>query len=172
MKTIRKKIIILVSLASALFLIILFLVILPLTKRITNENKNIYDNRVALEIANQQKSDTATTQKNYDKIIKDLDELDKIFIKDKTALQFIDALEKTADAAGVTQEINLSDKKEMVGSFKKVPISLTITGDYRNIIKYLSQLETLDYYISFNLLNFSSLQNETVLRVDGTTYWK
>lgn len=172
MKTIRKKIIILVSISSALFIIILILIIFPLRQGIINKSNQIYDNRVALELANRQKLDTTTTQKNYDKILKDLDELDKVFVKEKTTLQFIDTLEKTADSTGVTQEINLSDQKETLDSIKKVPISLSITGDYRNLLKYLSKLDSLDYYLNFNLINLSALNDKTILKIEGTTYWE
>lgn len=117
------------------------------------------------------------------KVEPQLEKLKKIFVKKDQELEFINEMEKTAQDSGLEQKINLSSEEENLGiGYKKIPIQLLTSGDFSSQIKYLSALESLDYYINLKTLEISSAgtiikedgskEDQTQMQIIANTYWQ
>ena len=73
-------------------------------------------------------------------------------------MEFISGLEKLAKNNALVQKIQISsampgDKDRLA---QKKNISISLSGDYVNVVKYLEELEKSDYYVIINSLVISS----------------
>jgi Tfp pilus assembly protein PilO len=114
-----------------------------------------------------------------------LEELRKIFVKKEKALDFINELEKIAQNNKLEQKIDLSpNEKDINGVCKEIPIQLLTGGNFSDQIKYLSDLEVLDYYISIQTIEMSlngaqntknneaEKNNRVNMQILANTYWQ
>jgi len=148
--------------AAILFITSIFiylLIINPTIKDIRVFNDRIQIERVSLE-------NKYTSRRNIKNIIADLkyvtDKLtplfEKIIIKKGSEVEFISGLEKLAKNNALVQKIQISsampgDKDRLA---QKKNISISLSGDYVNVVKYLEELEKSDYYVIINSLVISS----------------
>mgnify|MGYP000893397972 CR=1 FL=1 len=89
----------------------------------------------------------------------------------------------------IKQKLNIDlNNPEKGGEFNKIPISIDASGNFKNLMDYLANIESLSYYINIqnislsknsldNLSNKSVLlgqasQNQMELKISGYTYWK
>jgi len=89
-----------------------------------------------------------------------LDIFEKIFINSNRELEFITTLEGIANENNIAQKINLDlslAQNEQI--YKKIPLDLNLRGEFKNLIEYLTDLESLNYYLNINLLEFSTTQS-------------
>jgi len=105
-------------------------------------------------------------------------ELDKIFIKKSEAIDFITSLEKIAEDTNVDQKINLSNiEKNEKEICNKTPLQLTTIGSFANQMKYLTKLESSNYYINIKSLEITQAPSETEginninMLIFSNTYW-
>ncbi|NQU77765.1 hypothetical protein HQ544_03655 [Candidatus Falkowbacteria bacterium] len=107
------------------------------------------------------------TQKQYEKVKPQVADLEKIFIAKEKKLDIITALEGIAAKNRLDQKIELKEEKieknEKVKEqavnkkYETLNLSIKITGTYPDLIKYLTDLEALDYYI--NIKDFRILSS-------------
>jgi len=115
-------------------------------------------------------------KKNLESIEPKLGFIDKTFINQTRALEFITNLEQIADKNNASQTINLLlENSTKNGDFIKTPLSLKVVGDYDNILTYLNNLDSSSYYINVNDLiikrDDENLKN-IVMTINADTYWK
>lgn len=73
-------------------------------------------------------------------------------------LDFVRALEAAADTTGVSQDIRLEtvNQKEISGWEKEVPLNLTFTGTYPQIIRHIAEIESLPYAVTVQNVTVNS----------------
>lgn len=173
----NKKTIIWFGATAVVLVAIILLLIIPLIKSVNSMTKDHYDKRVKLAILQKQSSNIAAMKSDYSKIQDDIKKISQVFILKKETLTFISTLENMAAQNNVTQKIQLegikiSDLEQETKEVKQLPIQLTLSGDFNNLVKYLNQLESLTYYINFNKLNFTGSGASVNLTISGLTYWQ
>jgi Tfp pilus assembly protein PilO len=123
--------------------------------------QNIENQRVDLEIKYIRGQSLKKLTKNIRTIEPQMDKLGSIFIKEGEELNFITTLENLANANNIDQKINLEiDKKTIIKGLKKIPVKISSSGSFKNILNYLSGLEKLDYYINIGSISLSSSQQK------------
>lgn len=155
----QKKLIIINALLLLLVGTIVFFIIIPSVREIKNMRDDIERERIDLEDKYIKGQSLKKLSDNLNIIEPQLDKLDRVFINQNRELEFITTLESAASANGVAQKINLevasgADR----GIFKKIPLQLFTQGPFLKQMKYLSDLESLNYYINVYSLELSAAQ--------------
>lgn len=172
----KKTLIWIGSTALVLIAIAAFLLI-PFIQDISGLTKQNYDKRVRLAIVKKQSSNISVMKRDYNKIQDDIKKISQVFIPKKETINFITNLENMAAQDNLTQKIQLqgikiSDLEQTTTEVKELPLQLTLSGDFNSIMKYLNQIEALNYYINFSKLNFTGSGTSVNLTISGLTYWQ
>lgn len=143
---------------SSILTIVVF-AIWPNISRIKKLNHAIYEQRVRLEKLYVQGQLLRTTREELERVTPQLEILNNLFILKDGELEFITALEKIASQNKLEQkiELNLSQEKELEANYKAIPIRLVLKGDFLNTLKYLAEIERMDFYLNLGSLHLESL---------------
>lgn len=175
-----KNKIILSIVSAALFIVgISYFIILPTIKNIQKMESDVDAIRLDLEKKYIKGQSLNKLSNNLKKTELKLDNLDTIFINHNRALEFITTLEEVAVNNNITQKINLmTDKALAENQYKKIPLQIMITGNYANVLQYIIDLETLNYYININNIDMSKINGgetqagQVSVQIAANTYWK
>ncbi len=159
MDSLRKKVVFLSIYGFLLAGIILFFV-RPLVFNILEMTREINQKEKILKQKHTLGKDIA---KNLNKLreIKNSSYTCSAFVVSGEELEFIESLEKIADKCSLKQNIDIGeiiDKKKT----KKLPVTVTLEGNFTNLLKYLVFLEKEKYYVNiYSLALSSSFYSET-----------
>lgn len=171
----EKKTIIILTIFFISTLLVLFGIMMPTIYYIRNLNEETIQLREYLE----KKYENTRAIRSSKKMIDEMNSIvvkypDYLFFKGDE-LQLITTLENLAAANKITQKIDSSNLDSIKGD--SVNISLSLTGDFENILKYLTALEKEKYFFVVSILRISSaytLQNNdpkaTVVNLDLILY--
>ena len=149
-----------------------FVVISPAIIKIKSYNFDIHDKRVTLKILQKQKEQTDLLERDYKKTQEDTKKISQVFIFRERTLDFISLIENIASEYQISQEISLEELGKSSGDIQKLTLQLNLKGDFINLIKYINKVETLDYYVDINSLNFSRQEGGVSSNIVSSTYWK
>lgn len=182
--TLRKKIIITSIISPAIVLGIIFYIVMPTINDIIEMRNNINSQRMDLEKKYQKGQSLKQLNENINIIEPQLEKLNSLFIKPDEVLEFITTLENAANKNNIDQKINLDLSMGVdENDYKKTPVQIAAGGSFRDQLKYLSALESLNYYVnikSFTITTASpkvqaeSQANEDMVNFNffADTYWK
>lgn len=121
---------------------------------------------------------------NIKRIIQDLEtieepakRLDDIFIDRGKEIAFINDLELIASRHGIGMEIS-SDfiGSEIAVGITQVEIQMILTGNYIQILSFMSELESLNSYFNLKTVTFSKNKkvgnSSVIVQLVGNTYFK
>ena len=137
--------------------IIICLIIIPTINNIKELRVNIVTQKIDLEKKIAKEKNMNILSEKLNKIEPQLEKFDKIFINQNRELEFITTLEEVANNNHVRQKISLDPllgQSEQI--YKKIPLGLNIQGKFYNLVKYLTNLETLNYYINIKSLEITT----------------
>lgn len=180
----RKK----MALSAAVFLAvigaIIYFVVAPTVKDIKKMRDEIQAQKIDLENKYLKSKNLKKLSKNLNKIESQLEELDKAFINQNRALEFITTMEEIAGGEGVAQKINLLSPQNLKENqlYKKIPLQIAAEGGFGGEVRYLAGLEKLSYYINIRSLELAAASNSpgqeektganVNMLVTADTYWK
>lgn len=158
----KRKIYFIIS-TFLLLVLVIFLIIKPAASEIKSITVSVRTQKEKLEKLYVAGQLLKTTQEQYQKIESQISEVSKIFITQGQELEFITRLEEIALKNNLIQKIDLQEpiieenqtKDQKDRQYETLPLRLNISGNYPNLLKYLTNLESLDYYI--NIENFRIL---------------
>ena len=175
---IKKPWFIIVTIVLALVAIIAFVVV-PAIQDIQQLNKQIVEQRAQLESRYEKRLTIKNSIKNFNNLSPQIPGLlSSIFVNSGNEIEFITALESLADKNNLTQSINFDTKngETSLENKRRVPVDITITGDYVNILKYISDTERLNFYFIIDHISSSAKFGDSsgIVRtmLKGHTYWK
>lgn len=154
-----KKIVLLVIGLTALATLILFFIIIPTIRNIKQIADDTYDLRVFLEKQNERALAAKVTQKRAAKVKEAVANYPKYIFKKGDELKLITGFETIAVKNGVSQLINSTNLDKI--SDNKATISLSITGKYDKVLKYLVDIEMMDNYVIIESMQLSPLYGRT-----------
>ncbi|MCK5416065.1 type 4a pilus biogenesis protein PilO [Candidatus Parcubacteria bacterium] len=160
------------ALNSSIFIIILiilivYLAVIPTIKKIKKISTEIINEKI--NIVNK-----VSREKNIKKLTVELKEIEpkiadfkKIFINEKNQIEFIESLEKLANKHNIEQTITIKPPDNIpLNKLTTVSITIDSKGELSNMNNYLKALESLDYQININDINFDT---KTISSVDGNS---
>lgn len=146
----------LIGLVLIIFALIYFIVV-PTIKDIKTMGEEIAGQIIDLEKKYIKGNSLRQLTENLKKIEPKLNLLNQIFINKNRELEFITTIENEATDSQVSQKINLSSPKNTENQeFQKNSLQLFTRGGFNQQLKYLINLESLDYYINIKSLELSS----------------
>lgn len=154
---IGKKIIISAAVAGFTIGLLIYFIILPTIQDIKKISDAVYAERVDLEKKYMRGQLLKKTLEDFEKIKPEKEKLASIFINPGKELEFITALEKIAGRYNLKQNIQLPTISEKIGekTYYPLPLEVVINGDFIEILKYLKDLERLNYYFNIASINIS-----------------
>lgn len=171
----EKKIKIYLLIITGLVLLTIFFLIRPnlleikkLSQRIENEQKTLEELRLKGQTLSKAK-------KELKEIEGKIPLVEKAFLLEGRELEFITSLEEISRRNNISQDINLGTKQEFKNGYKVMPVNLSLRGDFVNFIKYLLEIEKLDFYFNIDSLNITTLpgeKNEINISLAAKTYWQ
>ncbi len=170
----RKTILILIIFFTGT-LLVLFGIMFPTISYISNVNKETIQLREYLEKRYEYTQAIRSSKKMIAEMSSVVTKYQNYLFFKGDELRLITILENLAATNNITQKIDSSNLDSIQGD--SVNISLSLNGDYENIIKYLAALEKKEYFININMLRISSaytIQNNnpkaTIMNLDLTLY--
>lgn len=166
MINVEKKTIVVAVLFGAIILIVVFFVILPTIKNIHQIDQDTYNLRLYLEKKYERSISLKSTIKKIDDIKAEITDYNDRLFRSKDNLELITYLETTAAKNQVNQRILSSNLDNIANN--QVTFSLAITGDYKDTLQYLNDLEHSQYFISIIHLNIAPYSDRTKPLAGGT----
>lgn len=134
-------------------------------------NQQIYQKRLELETKYQQGMSLKKTNVEIEQSKDRLDKIGKIIINTENTLEFINDIEKTAEANNLKHTIKLPDF-EKPKTPTPITVQLTLTGSYVNALRFVETLQSKPYYINIYRLNFNQQSAELVTSIEANMYWQ
>ncbi len=170
----RKTILILIFFLIST-LLVLFGIMWPTIRYISKVNKETIQLREYLEKKYENTQAVRSSKKMIVEANSIMTEYQKHLFFKGDELKLITMLENLATENNITQKIDSSNLDAIKGD--SVNISLSLNGDYENIINYLAALEKKDYFINISMLRIASAytiqnsnQKATIMNLDLILY--
>lgn len=162
----EKRVITLLALISVITLVIIFGIIWPTINYIKNLEKDTTSLRNYLEKKYEHTKSIRTSKQQIEEISSAVNQYSDYMFFQGDELKLITILENVATTNKITQKIDNSNLDKFSGD--TINISLTLNGDYLNILKYLSALEKEKYYFNIRHLQLSSASSPQNNNPDAT----
>lgn len=155
--SLKNKIIVMIAGFILIIFSLIYFIVIPTIKDIQTMGQKIEEQMVDLEKKYIRGNSLRQLTENLKKIEPKLSSLDQIFINKNRELEFITTIENEANNSQISQKINLSSPKIIENQeFQKNDLQLSVNGEFNEQLKYLINLESLNYYINIKLLELSS----------------
>jgi len=151
---IEKQTIVTVGVFSAIILLIVAGIIVPTAGYIKKLNDETTNLKNYLERKYESTVHLKSSIKKIEEIKSIVDEYPKYFFRPGDELVLITALENTATKNKVTQKIENSNLDQK--NIDQVKITLSVSGDYENVLNYIADLEQLKYFINLEKIQITS----------------
>ena len=160
-----------------------YFIIFPQIKNIIKIKNKIEKQRIELAKRYVQGQNLKKLSSDMEMVEDSLEKLEKVYIKQEEALEFITDLENIAEKNNISQKIDLlsleESRKLHKGYFER-QMHIYLNGKYSNLLSYLADMETLRYYINIQntevssqvLRSGSSVNNDININIKTNIYWK
>jgi len=184
-----KLIMLVIALIAAVFLVVCFAVA-PLVRKINDTTANIIENKKELERILAQIQSYKTLSMDLGEAFFERRAMEQMFPEKQNLVSQIIGLEDSAVSKGLILNTSLTDlaeieaerkekdapvtpRKLLVPGLKQVeeiPVTLTLTGAYRNYIDFFLSIENLPYFVKITDYSLISEQeqNEATERLENT----
>jgi len=179
--TLKNKIITSVTMITIFSAGVIYFLIYPAIVDIQKIGQDIENQRIDLEKRYVRGQSLNKLSRDLKNIEPSLAVLDDVFIDQNRALEFVTTLEDVAGKSGVSQKINLmTDKSTKEFDYMKTPLQIAVQGDFASILRYITGLESLNYYININTIdiarnsgdNNSPASKNVAVQITADTFWK
>ncbi len=164
---VNKRITITISLLGGITLALVGAVCIPTILSIRQLQTNIGDENYKIEERYAMRRLTRNSLGQLEEIKRRIEPLREVGIQEGQELAFVNAMENAASSSNIDQKLSLEtvNQRDISPWEKEVPLKITATGDYRDLIVYLRRVEKLPYYIVVKNLSISVPKNRTGLPV-------
>lgn len=158
----KHKMAIVIGLLLVFVINIFLFLLLPTISDVKEIKKEIQAQRREVERQYEQRKEFGDISDKLKEIKSQLGLLNKPFVLNAKKLEFITELERLAQENNIDQEIELKmDKAQKRGFYRIVPLNISTSGEFRDQMKYLIGLETLDEYINVHYLILNSPEEDS-----------
>lgn len=182
-KKIKREMIITTLISVVIVAAVSYFIIFPQIKNIIKIKNKIEKQRIELAKRYVQGQNLKKLSSDMEMVEDSLEKLEKVYIKQEEALEFITDLENIAEKNNISQKIDLlsleESRKLHKGYFER-QMHIYLNGKYSNLLSYLADMETLRYYINIQntevssqvLRSGSSVNNDININIKTNIYWK
>lgn len=158
--------------------LILYFIILPTIRDITEIKNNVLLERIDLEKKWQRGQLLNRAQGDFEKTKAEKGRLVSIFISEGSELEFITSLEQIAENNKITQELTLDPGEDISNKkFNKTSrLSIKAEGSFNDVLRYIDEINKLEYYFNIDMLDVragnavSSLPGQVTADFSGNIY--
>lgn len=167
----------------------IFFIMIPNTKLIKESSDQITKERVQLEASLNKIKNPEDLKNGVEKLELRINSMEDNFMNKGNELELIKILEDIALKNNIIQSISPENSKQDANlAFQAMNIRLSVSGNFKNIIDYIQDIETLKYYININSMSFTRSQSNSRFQSSGSldidqnqniscmisaeTYWK
>ena len=163
------------------FLAIFYFGIYSTISKINIQREEIIAEKIETEKRINREQNMGNLMMKLKKIENDLEKIDNVFIDKNKELEFITTLEKVASYNNVAQGINLLPVDEENKDLPKSIVNINAKGKYIDIINYMQDIQSLDYYVNISMMNLArapksqneeNKNDEVSLNLNAEIYWK
>jgi len=158
------------------FILITFFIIYPSLSKINKVNKEITEERIKLEKKLALGLNIKKITQDLEKIEEPAKQLDNIFIKKGQELELVNQLELIASDNNINLELTSDfSGQDIELNISQVEIKMVLTGEYKKILNFMSDLENSENY--FNLKSIAISQNKkdsglVIAQLTGNAFFK
>lgn len=157
----QQRIYLTLAILAVIIILLLSFLIRPLTARIKAVSADFKEKNDSLASFEDKGTDyLARLSSEYSEIEAKISEINNYFLDSEKAIDFILAIEKVASLSGNYQEIKeVGSPASLTGGPVENSLSFQISlwGSFPNLVKFLAQLENMDYFIDINSLQISRI---------------
>lgn len=171
---------------------IIYFIIIPTTKDIKKIRDVIISQKIEKERVLNREKNISNLSIKIKKIEPMIEKLDNVFIDESKRREFISTLENIAQKSNVTNtSISPQNNKETTGIYETIPLTISATGKFDDIMKYLKELEKINYYINIQSFDITTTNNyiqnqknsimpdlnksldpDLTIKINADTYWE
>ncbi|TSC96079.1 MAG: Uncharacterized protein Athens101410_232 [Parcubacteria group bacterium Athens1014_10] len=152
---------------------ILVFVTYPAIREIKSLSQEIYNYRLHLEKLYLKGQILKNIVEELKKVEPYIEKISKVLIGKNEELGFIVSLEKLADDNQLIQNLKIDPAQKIdSNNYKIMPVQIALQGDFTNLIKYLIELNKLDYYINIKNLSIQKIGKTSQINIflEANTY--
>lgn len=149
-----KTIVSVCTLLSVVIMIVIF-IILPTAHNIQKTTDETYRLRLYMEQRYQESLRSKVTKKKLENMKKNSLDFEKFLFKKDQTLTLIKILETVAVNNQINQKVK-ENNLDRIAPNKNINLKLEASGKYKDVLKYIYNLETLDYFINITNLRLTS----------------
>lgn len=173
--TSEKKIIIIIALLSFSIIVLALIVIKPIFSEVNFLSEKIKSEQEKLESLYQEGKTLAQAKKEIQEIIDKKQMLEGIFLKEGQELEFITDLERIAQQFNISQDVRLGSKESFKDQYKTMPITLSLQGNFNDLLEYFYQLEKFNFYFNAKSLTVNKLagtDERLNISLEANVFWQ
>jgi Tfp pilus assembly protein PilO len=186
--TSRNKLLIYLATATIINAVIFYFILWPSVNQISTTRNDILNLKIDSENKITREKNINDLNGKIKKIEPELEKINNTFVSQNRELEFITALEGLEPKNNVKQTLNINlNNPEKGDVFSKVPVNIDVTGSFVNLMNYLADIESLNYFINITSLSFKraapdsdstsrpadlSTAGKTTMSLSGYSYWK
>jgi Tfp pilus assembly protein PilO len=186
--TARNKLLIYLATAIVANAVIFYFILWPSVNQITTTRNDILNLKIDSENKITREKNINDLNGKIKKIEPQLEKINNTFVSQNRELEFITALEGLETKNNVKQNLNINLSNPEKGDvFSKVPVSIDVTGSFANLMNYLADIESLNYFINITSLSFKKVASDSeqnsrpadlspagkmTMSLSGYSYWK
>ena len=152
----RNKLLLTFGIFIVLIVLFSFFLILPSLNDLNGMQDSIETKRKEIELSYSKGNDAKQVFKKIKEIDQQIEKLNSIYITDGRQLEIITKFEDFSSKHNVTETIGInpnSDKKP--SKFKKIDLTINTIGSFNNLMDYLADIESLNYYVNIYNVDIS-----------------
>lgn len=165
----KQKLIIFIVSFAVLSVVTALCVVLPAGRDIIYLNKEVSDYKEDLERKYSERFNVRKTLNDLENAKKILPTVEPLFIPKNGEIDFVESLESVADKYSLQQKLRLESGKTN-GFITPINLTLTLDGDFQNILNYLQDLEKNELYIDFKEFLISKQKSGITADIKGTVW--
>ncbi len=155
----KQKMILNICLLTILAVVIVGGIIWPTLLKIQKITDDTYNLRAILEKKYQQSLNAHLTKNKVEQIKEEVSNFPNFLFRAPNTLALIQKLETIAKTNNISQNINSSNLDKITTS-NEVTIDLNVTGKYIDVLNYIHDLESIDYFISIEEIRLTPIGDQ------------
>ena len=184
----KNKLIAYLAVALIINVGIIWLVLRPSLNQIVTVRNDILNLKIDSENKITREKNIYDLNEKIKKIEPQLEKINSAFVSQNRELEFITAIENLETKNNVKQSLNINLSNPEKGEiFSKVPVAIEVTGSFSNLMNYLADIESLNYFINITGLSLKKTTADSdlssrpgelassakiTMSLSGYSYWK
>ncbi|MFA5840980.1 MAG: hypothetical protein WC847_01760 [Candidatus Paceibacterota bacterium] len=155
---------------SAMLLLVCSFAFIFLFNKINDNNQKIEQDTINLQTEARRREDMLSLNRSLQKIVDDRALLESHFIKSSDVVPFLNMIEKLAQDAGVSAQIDSVNSKT---NNQELTVELRASGVFETVYKFLILLENSPYEIDFLLTDIHRTSSSVVVgKIPEVSKWE